>query len=71
MLIGVAINEAYSSELVGEGTTDTIRQENNKIVADGWVGAGKPNQMVTSLSVWLADKKYKGLVFIKSAGGWV
>lgn len=55
--IGFVENEAHSSEQLGEGTIDVIKQENNKIFAEGWVGAGKPSQQVTSLSVWLADKK--------------
>jgi hypothetical protein len=55
--IGCAMTEAYSSEQIGEGTVDVIKQEDNKIVAQGWVGADKPTQQVASISVWLADKK--------------
>lgn len=53
----VAMTEAYSSEQIGEGTVDIIKQEDSKIVAQGWVGADKPTQQVASISVWLADKK--------------
>jgi hypothetical protein len=55
--IGCLVTEAYSSEQIGEGTVDIIKQEDNKIVAQGWVGADKPTQQVASISVWLSDKK--------------
>lgn len=55
--IGYTVTEAFSSEQIGTGTVDVIKQENNKIVAQGWVGADKPTQQVASISVWLADTK--------------
>ncbi len=48
---------ANSPEKVGEGVVDIIKQDNDKIVAQGWAGADKPAQQIASISVWFSDQK--------------
>ena len=53
-------NSAYSepsktSEPVLQGSVDSLVVGGDKLIAQGWAGAGKPNNKVVSISIWLAD----------------
>lgn len=51
------IAAADSLGKIGEGVVDIIKQDNDKIVVQGWAGADKPAQQIASISVWFSDKK--------------
>lgn len=41
----------------GEGAVDVIKQEGNKVIAQGWAGPAKPSEQIASISVWLSGQK--------------
>ena len=60
LLTALMIPKALADDF-GAGSVDLINQDGDKIVLQGWVGANNASQKISSISVWLSDKKiYEG-----------